>query len=489
MASTRTYGGNGTPVDEQSLGELVATATRDMSLLIHKEVELAKTELAQQATQGRDRRRPARRRRRSSGCSRSILRVVRAAHSGSPTALNIPVWAGFLCMAGVYLLLAGLLGRARRRPDEERRPAGAHPAHGQGKPRLGQAPEAGRRPQTPTRRARDVRRLHACLDDRPLIEESAVLVDGPWTHRDVNANGIRLHVAEAGTGPLVLLLHGFPEFWWSWRHQLVALADAGYHAVAPDLRGYGASDKPPRGYDAPTLAADVAGIVRALGERDAVIVGHDWGGHLAWSVAALHPTVVRRLVGAVDPAPAALVPGAACATASSATRAATSSGSSCRGRRNAGSSRTTPRTSAALLHGWGGPGFPDAETERRCREAMQILYAPTARWSTTAGRSARPPRTDGRRYRARDDGADHRADACSCTARSTAACCRGPRRGPGSTSPADYEWRLLDGVGHFPHQEAPDLVTGELLRWCKDDEPAGRRPRPRRGRPAATPGA
>ena len=99
--------------------------------------------------------------------------------------------------------------------------------------------------------------------DRPLVEESAVLVDGPWTHRDVNANGIRLHIAEAGTGPLVLLLHGFPEFWWCWRHQLVALADAGYHVVAPDLRGYGASDKPPRGYDAPTLAADVAGLVRA----------------------------------------------------------------------------------------------------------------------------------------------------------------------------------------------------------------------------------
>ena len=126
---------------------------------------------------------------------------------------------------------------------------------------------------------------------RRLVEESAVLIRGPWTHRTVSANGIRLHIAEAGSGPLVLLLHGFPEFWWSWHHQLVSLAEAGFHVVAPDLRGFGASDKPPRGYDAPTLSADLAGLVRALGEQDAVFVGHDWGGHLAWSTAALHPAV------------------------------------------------------------------------------------------------------------------------------------------------------------------------------------------------------
>ena len=112
-----------------------------------------------------------------------------------------------------------------------------------------------------------------------------MLVDGPWTHREVSAGGTRFHVAESGSGPLVLLLHGFPEFWWSWRHQLPALAAAGFRAVAPDLRGYGASDKPPRGYDVPTLAADVAGLVRALGEREAVVVGHDWGGLLAWASA------------------------------------------------------------------------------------------------------------------------------------------------------------------------------------------------------------
>src|SRR5689334_9680103 len=126
--------------------------------------------------------------------------------------------------------------------------------------------------------------------------ESDVLVPGPWTHRDVSANGTRFHVAEAGEGPLVLLLHGFPQFWWAWRSQLTEMADAGFRVVAPDLRGYGASDKPPRGYDLPTAAADVAALVRALGERDAVVVGHDWGALVAWTMAALHPRTVRRLV-------------------------------------------------------------------------------------------------------------------------------------------------------------------------------------------------
>jgi pimeloyl-ACP methyl ester carboxylesterase len=102
-------------------------------------------------------------------------------------------------------------------------------------------------------------------------------------------------VAEIGTGPLVLLLHGFPEFWWSWRHQLQALADIGHRAVAVDLRGYGDSDKPPRGYDLWTLSGDVAGLVRALGERQADLVGHDWGGVLSWCTAALHPRVVRSV--------------------------------------------------------------------------------------------------------------------------------------------------------------------------------------------------
>jgi pimeloyl-ACP methyl ester carboxylesterase len=138
-------------------------------------------------------------------------------------------------------------------------------------------------------------------------DPSAVRLPGPWTHRNVSANGIRLHVAECdGGGPLVVLLHGFPEFWWTWRHQIEPLAERGYRVVALDLRGYGDSDKPPRGYDLWTLAGDVAGLVRALGEPRAHLVGHDWGGLIAWTVTALHPRLVRTLTAIGAPHPLAV---------------------------------------------------------------------------------------------------------------------------------------------------------------------------------------
>src|SRR3954449_6726033 len=135
------------------------------------------------------------------------------------------------------------------------------------------------------------------------MDDSGVLVEGPWTHRFVGANGTRFHVVEAGTGPLVLFLHGFPEFWWAWHDVLPVVADAGFRAVAVDLRGYGASDKPPRGYDGYTMSADVTGLIRALGERSATIVGTGYGGLIAWTTAALHPRSVDRLVvlGAAHP--------------------------------------------------------------------------------------------------------------------------------------------------------------------------------------------
>src|SRR5246500_896567 len=125
--------------------------------------------------------------------------------------------------------------------------------------------------------------------------EPVIQITGPWTHRSVTANGSRFHVASSGEGPLVLLLHGFPQFWWTWRHQLTALQAAGYRAVAPDLRGYGGSDKPPRGYDLITAAADAAGLIRALGEANAVVVGHGWGGLVAWTLGVFHPKVAGRL--------------------------------------------------------------------------------------------------------------------------------------------------------------------------------------------------
>ena len=107
----------------------------------------------------------------------------------------------------------------------------------------------------------------------------------------IAANGITVHIAEHGQGPLVLLVHGFPELWYSWRHQLLALADAGYHAVAPDVRGYGRTDAPDaiESYTMLNLTGDVVGVLDALGAERAVVVGHDWGAPIAWHCALLYP--------------------------------------------------------------------------------------------------------------------------------------------------------------------------------------------------------
>ncbi len=117
------------------------------------------------------------------------------------------------------------------------------------------------------------------------------------THRFIQVNGIQMHIAEAGTGPLVVLLHGFPETWRSWRHQMAALADAGYHTVAPDLRGYGQTAAPPaiESYTVLHLVGDIVGLLDALAAPTAAVVGHDWGAIVAWHVALLRPDRVRAL--------------------------------------------------------------------------------------------------------------------------------------------------------------------------------------------------
>jgi pimeloyl-ACP methyl ester carboxylesterase len=111
------------------------------------------------------------------------------------------------------------------------------------------------------------------------------------THRQIETNGISMHIAEAGTGPLVVLVHGWPELWYSWRHQLPALAAAGYHAVALDLRGYGESDAPPEiaSYSMRNQIADILGLLDALDAEQAVLVGHDIGAGITWACAELHP--------------------------------------------------------------------------------------------------------------------------------------------------------------------------------------------------------
>lgn len=301
------------------------------------------------------------------------------------------------------------------------------------------------------------------------IGTDAVLLPGPWTHRAVAANGARFHVAEVGRGPLVLLLHGFPEFWWAWRHQMEALAEAGYRAVAMDLRGYGASDKPPRGYDPFTLSYDVAGVVRSLGAPDATIVGHGWGAFLGWTAAVTAPKVVRRLVAVSMPHPRRLR--AALATDPRQIAAA---------RYVIGfqrpwvPERQLVRHEGALveklMRDWAAPGWPDEETAARYRAALCIPGVAHAaleyhRWAVRS-----IPRPDGARFAARMRTPIrvpvlHLHGALDGTMRPAAA------QGSGRYVEAPYRWRLLEGVGHFPHEEAPGRFDDELLGWLADPEP------------------
>jgi pimeloyl-ACP methyl ester carboxylesterase len=145
----------------------------------------------------------------------------------------------------------------------------------------------------------------------PPPDPSVTRISGPWRHLDVHANGIRFHVVEAESSesgdadrPLVILLHGFGSFWWSWRHQLRGLTGA--RVVAVDLRGYGSSDKPPRGYDGWTLAGDTGGLIRALGHTSATLVGHADGGLVCWATSVLHPRLVRSIALVSSPHPGAL---------------------------------------------------------------------------------------------------------------------------------------------------------------------------------------
>jgi pimeloyl-ACP methyl ester carboxylesterase len=302
-------------------------------------------------------------------------------------------------------------------------------------------------------------------DDRP--DATSVLLPGPWTHRDISANGIRLHAAEAGRGPLVLLLHGFPQFWWAWRAQLTAVADAGFRVVAPDLRGYGASDKPPRGYDLPTLSADIAALVKALGERDAVVVGHDWGGLAAWTMAALHPRTVRRLVVVSSAHPRRLRGSIADPRQRRALRYAMPFQLPRVPERRL--TRTDDDPVAELVRNWSGPRWVHttdfADAVDRYRSAARIPQAAYGameyyRW---AGRSQLRP--DGLRY-ARRMAAPVTAPTLQLHGELDPYILPSTAEGSGRYVAGAYEWRVLPGAGHFLPEEAPDEVSRAIADWA-----------------------
>lgn len=300
------------------------------------------------------------------------------------------------------------------------------------------------------------------------VDVSETLIEGPWRHRFVAANGARFHVAEAGTGPMVLLLHGFPQFWWSWRHQLPALAAAGYRAVALDLRGYGGSDKPPRGYDTITLAADVAGVVRALGETSAVIAGQDWGGWLAWSMPALAPRETRAIAVLSMAHPLTLRSALAHDRAQRrAWRPVLEFQVPVRPERRL----TREDLVAELLERWAGPqtpgrprAFPDPVAVDVYRRAMQVPFVAHSameyyRWAVRS-----VPRRDGRRFAAAVGERiavpvlqlHGEQDPLVLPATAVASHARAGGR---------LTYELIPGAGHFLPEEEPDRVTAALLTW------------------------
>lgn len=294
-------------------------------------------------------------------------------------------------------------------------------------------------------------------------EAWSIRQSGPWRHRDLAANGARFHITELGSGPLVLLVHGWPEYWWAWRHQLTALAAAGYRAVALDLRGIGGSDRTPRGYDPGNLALDITGVIRSLGEQRAHLVGHASGGTLAWVAAVMRPSVIQSLTVVSAAHPRDL------RRALLTDRKQIAAFDHVLGfQRPWIPERRLVADDAALvgryLDEWTGPTKLDEAAVHAYRQAIQI--------PSTAHCSIEPYRWL-LRSMARPDGIQFArrmkkpisAPTLHVQGAADPVLLSHTALGGGEYVAAPYRWRLLPGVGHFPHEEAPEEFTTELLDW------------------------
>ena len=266
------------------------------------------------------------------------------------------------------------------------------------------------------------------------------------------------------------MLHGFPQFWWTWRRQLTSLPAAGFRAVAADMRGYGGSDKPPRGYDLITAASDAAGLIRALGEANAVVVGHDWGGLVAWTMAAYHPKVVRRLAVVSVAHPLRMRATMLAGPAHHGWRHGYTLGFQLPVLPESRLVRNDAEQVGQMLHAWSGPGWPDKETEDRYRAAMGVpSVAHSAleyhRWFL---RSALRP--DGIRY-AHRMGAQIQAPTLHLHGALDPCVLTRSAQGSARYVAAPYRWRLIDGAGHFLPEEQPDRFDSAVRTWLADSEP------------------
>jgi pimeloyl-ACP methyl ester carboxylesterase len=307
-----------------------------------------------------------------------------------------------------------------------------------------------------------------------IVDSSAVLLPGPWRHQFVPANAARFHVALAGPDdrdtPLIVLLHGFPQFWWAWRHQLESLADAGYRVAAMDLRGTGASDKPPHGYDVPTLSRDVAGLIRSLGADRAVVVGQGLGGAVAWSMPALHPDVTRAVAAISAPHPLHLNAGLRRTMRPAAARRLAFFQLPYLPER----AMTRSDLVARVLHEWGAPGWLDEETLATYRAAARVPFAAHSAMEQMRWMVRSTPRLDGRRYLAAlrtpagvptlqlHGGADRCLPASHAALTGDDVAVAGP----------EYRFKVIPRAGHFLPEEAPDRVSAILTSWLAEIAPA-----------------
>jgi pimeloyl-ACP methyl ester carboxylesterase len=294
---------------------------------------------------------------------------------------------------------------------------------------------------------------------------TAALIDGPWEHRFVAARGLRFHAAMSGPrdGRLVVILHGLPLHWWSTRLVATALSAAGYRVAALDLRGCGASDKPPEGYTLPMLAGDAAGVIAALGRRSAVVVGHGIGGQVAWTMASRAPQTLEALVPVASYHPGSLRPKRQLLVSP----------------RAAGQIATlrSPRLAArllpdaafmsALLTTWvSAPSAIDPASFAHYAEAMRVPFAPAKaaqimRWATRPLLTAAHARfVRSARVAAPVPVLQLQGDCDPVL--------RWRKVKSADLGGQNYRFELLGGLGHLPMEEDGRAVAGLIIDWLAE---------------------